>query len=370
MSIINVQEMTPQIYTEESRDFQLLSRLYDCVFNGMKFDTDSIVELIDTQQCRTSVLQLLQTKLGFFTEKKIDDEKLRKVLECFPILVKNKGSLKAIKETLYLFLRMYSVSSDLEVYYLKTPYSEPFSEAMPCVLANGKFPENNSLVVKIHSFSTKPDITVLEEIFRYILPAGINYYIEFDKNVELPDIVLYNVDSAELIFVSDNLNAEVRGTPQGMSNAETKYRVGAANTAPVISTTSYNSPRFAGYYTKLEDAENYINTLTEKLYTVAIVNDNLGKGAPVIVTGVDAEDGYLHFGRIEFKGTVPSIPRSRRNSRKKTVALKLQEGISQVPLVYCEGKYYLQLNGVWEECNFARYILQAYGLEDPDRRTK
>ena len=53
MSIINVQEMTPQIYTEESRDFQLLSRLYDCVFNGMKFDTDSIVELIDTQQCRT-----------------------------------------------------------------------------------------------------------------------------------------------------------------------------------------------------------------------------------------------------------------------------------------------------------------------------
>ena len=155
-----------------------------------------------------------------------------------------------------------------------------------------------------------------------------------------------------------------------MSNAETKYRVGAANTAPVISTTSYNSPRFAGYYTKLEDARNYINTLTEKLYAVAIVNDNLGKGEPVIVTGVDADDGYLHFGRIEFKGTVPSIPRSRRNSRKKTVALKLQKGISQVPLVYCEGKYYLQLNGVWEECNFARYILQAYGLEDPDRRPK
>lgn len=369
MSIINVQEMTPQIYTEESRDFQLLSRLYDCVFNGMKFDTDSIVELIDTQQCRTSILQLLQTKLGFFTEKKIDDEKLRKVLECFPILVKNKGSLKAIKETLYLFLRMYSVSSDVEVYYLKTPYSEPFSEEMPCVLANGKFPENNSLVVKIHSFATKPDITVLEEIFRYILPAGINYYIEFDKNVELPDIVLYNVDSAELIFVSDNLNAEVRGTPQGMSNAETKYRVGSANTAPVISTTSYNSPRFAGYYTKLEDAENYINTLTEKLYTVAIVNDDLGKGEPVIVTGVDAEDGQLpYLARIEFKGTVPSIPRSRRNSRKKTVARTAEE-ISQVPLVYCEGKYYLQLNGVWEECNFARYILQTYGLEDPDRRT-
>ena len=155
-----------------------------------------------------------------------------------------------------------------------------------------------------------------------------------------------------------------------MSNAETKYRVGAANTAPVISTTSYNSPRFVGYYTKLEDAENYINTLTEKLYTVAIVNDAMGRGEPVIVTGIDAENGNLEFGRIDFKGTVPSIPRSRRTSRKKTIELKAQLGLPQISLVYCEGKYYLQLNGVWEECNFARYILQAYGLEDPDRRTK
>ena len=177
---------------------------------------------------------------------------------------------------------------------------------------------------------------------------------------------MYNVDSAELLFVSDNLNAEVRGTPQGMSNAETKYRVGSANTTPVISTTSYNSPRFVGYYTKIEDAENYINTLTEKLYTVAIVNDSVGRGEPVIVTGIDAENGRLNFGRVEFKGNIPSLPRSRKAA--KTTVLKSQLGLSQIPLVYCKGKYYLQLNGVWEECNFARYILQAYGLEDPDRR--
>ena len=131
MSVIRLQEMTPQIYTDESRDFQLLSRLYDSVFNGLKFDTDSILDLIDTKECRTSVLQLLQTKLGFFTERKIDDEKLRSILECFPILVRNKGSLRAIKETLYLFLRMYSVSSNMEIYYLPTPYSPPFSEAEP-----------------------------------------------------------------------------------------------------------------------------------------------------------------------------------------------------------------------------------------------
>ena len=55
MSVIRVQEMTPQVYTEDSRDFQLLSRLYDSVFNGVKFDTDSILSLIDTKSCRRNM---------------------------------------------------------------------------------------------------------------------------------------------------------------------------------------------------------------------------------------------------------------------------------------------------------------------------
>ena len=352
MSMINVQEMTPQIYTEESRDFQLLSRLYDSVFNGLKFDTDSIVELIDTQQCRTSVLQLLQTKLGFFTEKKIDDEKLRKVLECFPMLVKNKGSLKAVKETLYLFLRMYSVSSELEVYYLKTPYSDPFTEDMPCVLANGKLPENNSLIIRIHSFETKPDTTVIEEIFRYILPAGINYYIEFDKNVELPDIVLTTEDSAELLFISDNLDAEVRGTAQGNANAEFKYRVASSNTAAVISTTSYNSTRFIGYYTQLNDASDYLETLTDKLYSTAIVD-----GVPYIC--YEYSESVPSWGIIKFIGEVSAEDIGQQTKSKIS---KRKAGPATIPLAIYNGVYLIKLGTEWKECNYARYILQTYNI--------
>lgn len=352
MSMINVQEMTPQIYTEESRDFQLLSRLYDSVFNGLKFDTDSIAELIDTQQCRTSVLQLLQTKLGFFTERKIDDEKLRKILECFPILVKNKGSLRAVKETLYLFLRMYSVSSELEVYYLKTPYSEPFTEDMPCVLANGKLPENNSLIIRIHSFETKPDTTVIEEIFRYILPAGINYYIEFDKNVELPDIVLTTEDSAELLFISDNMGSEVRGTVQGNANEESKYRVASANTASVISTTSYNSTRFIGYYTQLTDASEYLETLTDKLYSTAIVN-----GIPYIC--YEYSESVPSWGIINFIGEVSAEDIGQQTKSKIS---KRKGGPTKIPLALYNGVYLIKLGTEWKECNYARYILQTYKI--------
>ena len=287
MSVIRLQEMTPQIYTEESRDFQLLSRLYDSVFNGLKFDTDSILDLIDTKECRTSVLQLLQTKLGFFTERKIDDEKLRSILECFPILVRNKGSLRAIKETLYLFLRMYSVSSNMEIYYLPTPYSPPFSEEEPCVLASGKLPENNSLIIRIHSFETKPDTSVMEEIFRYILPAGINYYIEFDKSATLQDIVLKSEDSAELTFVSDNINSQLRSSDQ-----TEPYNIGTVNTSSLISTDSYVSNRFIGYYGDEQSASDYLATLVDKIYSTAVINYSAtGEVSGPIVSISDAEAG-------------------------------------------------------------------------------
>ena len=64
--------------------------------NGVKFDIDTIEYLTDTARCKSSVLALLQSKLGFFTRRTYEDDKLRYVLQSFPVMVKNKGSLKGI----------------------------------------------------------------------------------------------------------------------------------------------------------------------------------------------------------------------------------------------------------------------------------
>lgn len=366
MSVIRVQEMTPQVYTEDSRDFQLLSRLYDSVFNGIKFDTDSILSLIDTKSCRRNILQLLQTKLGFFTERKIDDEKLRSILECFPTLVRNKGSLRAVKEVLYLFLRMYSVASDLEVYYLKTPQSYPFTEDEPCFLSNGKLPENNSLIIRIHSFQTRPDISVLQEIFRYILPAGINYYIEFDKYTKLPDVVLRSENSAELTFVSDNINSEVRNSKQIFSNSVDEdriaYRLGSVNTASFITTTSYVSNRFIGYYETLEDATDYLQTLTDKLYSTAIVTSTLEDGVtvesrPFICTSYSNDTPEWH--KINFLGNLSTEDVSTEGGIVSALA---EKGITVTTgdLILYNNVYLLRISNSWQECNYARYIINTY----------
>ena len=214
MSLIKVQNMTPEIYTQESRDFQLLCRLYDCVLNGVKFDIDTIPSLVNTKDCRNDILQLLATKIGFFTDKKFDDTVMRYVLDSFPTIIRNKGSLLSVKETIYMFLRLHSVPSDIEIYYLKTPYSSPFSETEPCILNTGKMPKPHSLLIRIKSFKKRPDTTVIDEVFRYIIPAGIHYYIEFSTTINLPDLNVQPENEGRLLFVSDNINSQLRGPDQ------------------------------------------------------------------------------------------------------------------------------------------------------------
>lgn len=427
MSLLRTQELTPSIYTEESRDFQLLSRLYDSVFNGLKFDTDSIVSLINTKESRTNILQLLQTKLGFFTEKKLDDEKLRNILECFPVLVKNKGSLKAVKETLYLFLRMYSVQSDIEIYYLKTPSSPPFSRENPCVLADGSYPENNSLVIRIHSFYTRPDITVLIELFKYILPAGVTYYIEFSSITKIPDLVLRSENAAELLFVSDNINSELRNSQQkfiGSGDSVTiivsdeystdqhpfgiyyqdpetivsenpnttytpeeiiirsgidtginvytssdgqnllTYGTNGINTSSFITTSSYVSNRFIGYYEDEESADNYLETVTDKLYSTAIINyeidDEYEPRAMICVAYSNSTPTWYH---INFLGNLTTEEVSTQGGIVSALAAK-NITVNNGDLIKYNNLYLLRVNGDWQECNYARYILNTYKTGD------
>ncbi len=62
MKLIRLQNMVPEVYPNNSRDFQLFCRLYDCVFNGNKFDIDSILDICDTEYIDSKLLRLLQSK--------------------------------------------------------------------------------------------------------------------------------------------------------------------------------------------------------------------------------------------------------------------------------------------------------------------
>ena len=114
--MIRLQDKTPEVYCSESRDFQLFCRLYDCVVNGIKFDIDTIPDILDAMTCRSSMLQLLQTKVGFFTNKQLTDDALRYVLTAFPMMVKNKGSLKAVQQAVNVFFKVNGIRSEVQIW--------------------------------------------------------------------------------------------------------------------------------------------------------------------------------------------------------------------------------------------------------------
>ena len=94
MKRFRIKDSVPEIYLKESRDFQLLCDLYDLVNSGVKFDIDTITHLSDTNFCRGAMLRLLQEKLGLTLRDEVTDDTLRKILKCFPFIIRNKGYMK------------------------------------------------------------------------------------------------------------------------------------------------------------------------------------------------------------------------------------------------------------------------------------
>lgn len=201
MSIFRTQNRVPEIYPNESRDFQLLCRAYDAVFNGIKYDTDMICQILDTGQCPSNLLSLLQTKLGFFTNIDITDENLRYVLKAFPLIMKNKGSSKAIVQAINTLLKLnhFNGSSYISIINkTNDPQLEPYTIRVGL--------EYNIRYVEI-----------LEEIFKYIVPAGYRLKLFYYTPGVINDMMGLN-EQFKITSVSDTLNSlvpsrnEVAGT--------------------------------------------------------------------------------------------------------------------------------------------------------------
>lgn len=93
MEILRTQNLVPSVYENESRDFQLIGRIFDVVFNSVRNDIESMTDIVDTGRCRLSTLSLLKDKLGFFTDERYADDVLRYLLYSFSNLIREKGTL-------------------------------------------------------------------------------------------------------------------------------------------------------------------------------------------------------------------------------------------------------------------------------------
>ena len=104
--MFRVENNVPEVYIKYSRDFQLLARLYDLVLQSTRFSIDSMQLVSDTQRCNERMLPLIATKVGFFHELDISANVHRAVLSAFPVIIKHKGSMKALELLCSLFERI------------------------------------------------------------------------------------------------------------------------------------------------------------------------------------------------------------------------------------------------------------------------
>ena len=199
MAIFRLQENVPDVYTRKSRDFQLLCNVFDCVNNGVKYDIDSIVDVLNTRQCNERLLPLLQTKLGFFSNKNFTTPQLRAVLMSFKQVVNDKGSEAGIREAIEVFLKISNASTKSEIRRLNVDTSVS-EDAIKTRLVN-------NYIVDVGIESNILDVTILTELLKYVLPAGYrlqySFYSSFD-NVS----VVNEKDVLNIIFLSNVSSSE------------------------------------------------------------------------------------------------------------------------------------------------------------------
>jgi hypothetical protein len=178
-----------------------MCNIFDCVQGAVKYDIDSIRDITDTDLCNQRVLNNLQNKLGFFTDVKMNSDTQRIILKAFPYIVKNKGSRKGIEQAIQVFLKTQNVSGEIKVVVHNKRIVSDMNTHMDIL--------QNVYVVQVAISTKLLDITILDEILKYIIPAGyiINYI--FYNPLKLNTIV-QNSDTINVVFVHDSLNSGIR----------------------------------------------------------------------------------------------------------------------------------------------------------------
>lgn len=270
--MFRLQNNVPDIYVNESRDFQLLCRLYDAINNGVKFDIDTIVNLIDPLRANDRLLKLLANRIGFITDKEIEPGLLRYILSAFPWAVKYKGSKMGIKLAVSTILKYEGrgLTSSVSV-------------------------DSDSHTIAIYVQESISNKLALDEFLKYILPCGYSYsivdiaesdyiyktgYSNFD-NVYIRTNAVLNTSDVAVKSELDNYNKpaefSVKTTTTSNQDAPTTTHTTAADgtTTTVATYTVANSiGTFDKHVVSVKTYKGNDNWLGGTMVGVEVVQDN------------------------------------------------------------------------------------------------
>lgn len=164
--MIKLQDLTPDVYYEHSRDFQLIGRLFDLVLNSVKTEADLLFNLPLSENSPNALLELLSYTFGLqLRPSKYTDEQLRAICSIAPTLIKNKGSLKAISMLCAAILRTAGTYGTYFISVTNTPTPH--------------------ITVSIPVGAQQKEL--LYDLLDQIVPAGLTFEVQQAVLIEDPD---------------------------------------------------------------------------------------------------------------------------------------------------------------------------------------
>ena len=151
--MILLKDYTPEVYYQQSRDFQFIGRLFDLVLNSLKTNADMIYDVPASDAAGSKLIDLLALTLCFKATHEYNIKQLINVCSILSVILRNKGSLKAIELV---------CSAILNAEGITLPYA---------VIKNG-------YTVQIYMPQSVSDLNLLKDLLDYILPAGLSCEIK------------------------------------------------------------------------------------------------------------------------------------------------------------------------------------------------
>lgn len=178
---MKVENLVPEVYYKDSRDFAFIGRCFELIFNYIKSGADCVNVNYLTDAIDSNIVELMADTVGFTTKHKYNSKDLLAVAGSFQRLLRNKGSLYAVELAVRILMNAQKISDrELSGVVCEIDPEDPFT-------ININLPEKLS------------DIVLLEDIFYYILPAGMDY--KFIRKGQSPDISCTYITSEDSVKV-------------------------------------------------------------------------------------------------------------------------------------------------------------------------
>ena len=180
--MVKTQNLTPKVYYDKSRDFQLIGRLFDLVFGYMKNASEIFTSITDTENLDSDFVDLLALTLGFEETHEYNINQLKSLCSVFSLALKNKGNITSINYLLNLLANVENYSGTL----------------------NAVISEENPYLLQLFVPAEITDLSLFEDTLKYVIPAGMSYIIIRQELITTIDPITDSYHNVDTVSVFEN----------------------------------------------------------------------------------------------------------------------------------------------------------------------